>query len=170
MTSRPWRVQWYTRPDVGLPERPMGHAPFASEELARHYFESPEVQANINAFWRAAVEHQTWLPVVAGRYVGIDQVLPPARVGDLIAENAEGIPLNVLEFVDCEGDRWRRQPGRYVEDDELGDYRLAQDGEEGQEYEWVCPGGLSTTDGRLVYAPLRVTAVRESPATPTTDQ
>lgn len=73
------------------------------------------------------------------------------RVGALISGDAKDIPLCVLEFVDSEGDVWHRPA---TEEEAWHD---------GQRYDWVTPGGWSTTEGRLGYAPLRVTKVTPLP-------
>lgn len=74
---------------------------------------------------------------------------PRTQVRDTISVNAVGIPDDVLEFVDSEGDTWRRPGSR---DEATYD---------GQLYDWVTTGGggWSTTEGRLGYTPLRVTKV-----------
>jgi hypothetical protein len=88
--------------------------------------------------WRAGEQHPT----------------VRSQVNDLIGPNATDIPADVLEFEDSEGDVWRRPIGeeRYIRED---DGTVNRD----QEYDWVSPGGWSTTEGRLAYTPLRVTKV-----------
>lgn len=82
------------------------------------------------------------------------------RAGDRIIAPATEIPWNVLEFVDCEGDQWRRA---------FGDERLdTEDGEIndlGQEWDWISRYGRSTTEGVLFsYTPLTVTRVAVCPS------
>lgn len=90
---------------------------------------------------------------------------PHVQVGDIIPAHRGHIPVDVLEFRDCEGDLWRRAVGdeRFTEED------LRLPVELRQVYDWVHPSrcdgeiaGHSTDEGRLYYAPLIVTKVAET--------
>lgn len=75
--------------------------------------------------------------------------VPAPRPGDIIAPTATDIHPDVLEFIDETGDTWRRAEGPN------------EATHDGVQYAWVTPGGWSTTEGRLGYAPLRITKVKE---------
>lgn len=88
---------------------------------------------------------------------------PRLRPGDLIATHGiDGdIPWHVLEVAAADATRWVRA---------FGDNRFARDPgddvlDRSETYDWFCPtltgdpGGWATTEGVLVYAPLRVTRV-----------
>lgn len=78
----------------------------------------------------------------------------PAQPGDYISRRGP-IPANVTElYVSSEDDTWRRaDPPVPFHEEGMDD---------GQLYDWVTVdgGGYSTDEGLLIYAPLRVTAVR----------
>lgn len=88
------------------------------------------------------------------------------RIGDLIGPNATRIPWDVLEVECSEGDTWRRLygPDRTVHSDDSDDPWV-------QEYDWTTSGGggLSTTEGLIMYAPLRITRVAERPGEQVSD-
>ncbi len=60
-----WRVQLFSRCDIGEPERAEGRHDFDSEAEARDYLGSDEVQGRIGAFWRAELLYIPPAAVVA---------------------------------------------------------------------------------------------------------
>ena len=93
-----------------------------------------------------------------GQLVDAIEQYETVTVGDYLRGGVSDIAWNVLEVVDDEGTTWRRA---------FGAERFTPEREglfDGEEYDWITEGGLCTTDGLLLYAPLRVTKVVREPA------
>ncbi len=132
---------------------------FAALSRASNHGESREV---------AALRRYVHAEMLAGRIEGattdrlgelIDALSDKetSQVGDLIGPNATDIRWDVLEVEDNQGGVWRRAFGE--------DRYCREDGDpDGHEYDWVTVGGgWSSTDGLIVYAPLRITRVARRP-------
>lgn len=64
-----WRIQWYSRRDIGERDREMGRHDFPTEAAARAYLDSEEVQSRVGPFWRVELQCQgPWVTVEAGEY------------------------------------------------------------------------------------------------------
>lgn len=64
-----WRVQWYSRPDVGMPERAQGRQDFTDAAAARAWFTSDEVRGMVGPYWRVELQRrEPWLTVETGAY------------------------------------------------------------------------------------------------------
>lgn len=70
--SDTWIVQWYSRRDVGEPDRPMGRIEFDNEADARRAYHSPTTQDRVGGFWRVELQRQPApVTVEATRYLEV---------------------------------------------------------------------------------------------------
>lgn len=69
-----WIVQWYSRRDVGEPDRQCGRVEFDNEADARAAYESPVTQDRVGAFWRVELQYQPSAETVL--YSGYREVEP----------------------------------------------------------------------------------------------
>lgn len=78
MSTGTWRVQWFSRPEVGRPETRAGLSDFADEVAARTHFETC-VRQLVSEVWRAELQYQP--PVPAFETVERSEYLDPSAVG-----------------------------------------------------------------------------------------